>query len=98
MSRSYRKNVWATDGQKNSKSRQWRKNLSNRILRRKLKRIDYEITNGCSYKTDAHSINSWDICDWKFKIDKPLREKVYGGIYIDSLEELLEEYKRAKRK
>jgi len=98
MSRSFRKNVIATDGQGRSKSRKWRRTKSNQKLRRKLNNYNYEIADGCSYKTSVHSINSWDICDWKFRLEKPLNDKLICGKYITTKEELEKHYNEIKRK
>jgi len=98
MSRSYRKNVIATDGQSNSKSRKWRRTKSNQELRRKLKNPDYDIADGKSYK-NGHSWESWDICDWKIRMEKPLNDRIICGVkYITTKKELEKHYNGIKRK
>lgn len=72
MSRSYRKPI-ITCGQDQHKGngRTSLKKTSNRKLRRKLKDPVYGISDGKAYK-NGHSLESWDICDYKFRKDKPI--------------------------
>ncbi|MBF0363393.1 MAG: hypothetical protein HQK49_20395 [Oligoflexia bacterium] len=47
-------------------------------------------------------MSSWDICDFKFRIDKPVKDKIIWisneKVYIETCEEQLKEYLKAKRK
>lgn len=102
MSRSFRKPI-VTDGQRQRKGRgrSWRKRHSNKVIRRKLNRSDFKIADGCAYRNGA-GVSSWDICDFKFRIDKPLTTKLIGicseKVDIKAYKERLRNYLKAKRK
>ncbi len=68
MSRSYRKNNWITDGQKNPGTRRWRKRRANK----KVRSAKDVISDGKAYRKKH---NPWDICDWKFQGDEKSRRK-----------------------
>jgi len=72
MSRSFRKNLIITDGQKKksgSVGRSYNKRQANRRIRSK--GTTEEIPDGKYYKKE---FNSWDICDYKFRQDETLEE------------------------
>lgn len=56
MSRSYKKNVYVKDKDKHAQ----------RQANRRVRRLNSEQQNGCYYK---RVYNSWDISDFKFKIE-----------------------------
>lgn len=56
MSRSYKKVAGWVD------SNPWRKRLTNKRLRRRLSKIEFEIASGKAYRKE---FQSWDICDWR---------------------------------
>lgn len=96
MSRSFRK-PYIKDGY-GSKWKKKAKADSNRIVRRKLKDPNYEIADGMSYK-NGHGLNRWDICDYRFKIDKPKDEGLYyGDFQVSTKEEMEEAYRKATTK
>ena len=98
MSRSYKK-PWTKDGQDHSKRKAWAKRLSSRILRGKLKDPEYEIADGSAFK-NGESLNSWDICDWRYRTMKPLDTEVSRkwGLGVVSVEEQKENYRKATTK
>lgn len=58
MSRSYRKHPIVKDG---GRSKKEDRTLANRIVRRKLNNLDYEIADGKAYKKE---FESWNIADY----------------------------------
>ena len=94
MSRSRRK-AWVIDGYGSG----WKKSAKrchNQIIRHKLKDPNYEISDGGAHKR-GHGLNQWDICDYKWLLKKPYKDKT---IYkrTQTLEEQQEEYDKICRK
>lgn len=75
MSRSRRK-PFIKDGYGSRWKRQ-AKRYSNKKIRRKLSRQDYQLSDGMAYK-NGPGLNRWDICDYSFYVDRPVR----GGRYL----------------
>jgi hypothetical protein len=70
MSRSYRKNLVITEGQKKNSRSQGRGFAKRRAAKRvRKKKIEEDISDGSNYKKE---FNSWDICDYKFRVEDDL--------------------------
>ena len=64
MSRSYRKNLIITDGQKKTGGRTNRRKRSKRAANKQVRRQDDEIADGKAYRKEY---SPYDICDYKFR-------------------------------
>ena len=73
MSRSYKKNPWLTDHSCGSTKR--KKQLANRIYRRKLKQLDDE--GGLPKNYSKKVYESYNICDYKWMMTKKEAIKFY---------------------
>jgi len=74
MSRSYRK-PWYTDGYKGSKTKQFMKRLSNKIIRR-----TEDVPNGKAYR--KMSVNPWDLCDYRYPYDPYPMIVIRDGVLV----------------
>lgn len=97
MSRSYRKNVWVKDGQDGGSHHRAAKREASQKVRRVP--VNEEIPNGGTYKK---FYCSWNICDYKWLIEFPVRDDPPGFKFLPNrivtLEEKLRRYHKARRK
>lgn len=92
MSRSYRE-PYVVDGY-GSRWKQYAKNRHNRKIRRKS--VYEDVPDGGAHK--KMGVNQWDICDYKWREEKPKSDWVHGDNIIETYEEILERYNKLKRK
>jgi hypothetical protein len=92
MGKSRRK-AFVTEGY-GSKWRKSAKRYSNSKIRKKLKNIEYEISDGSYFKKGV-GLDSWDICDYKFRIPIPdPNGECHFGNYT-SYEDMVINYRKA---
>jgi hypothetical protein len=84
MSRSRKKNVVIKDS-----GNGWAKKAANNAVKKS------DVANGSAYKK---AYCSWDICDWKWRAEKPKKGgTVRWGRRVDE-ETMAKEYRKARRK
>lgn len=86
MSRSYKKNAIVKD---NGSRKKFHKRQANKVVK------ETDLASGSAYKK---AYCSWNICDWKWRVEKPRKGGRVSWSRHVSEEEMRQEYRKAKRK